>query len=558
MNHKRWDIKPVAPTDYLVPSAFPPIITQLLYNRGLSDQSQVDTFISADRRLVNDPFLLPYMSQAVSRIYKALFSGELIAIYGDFDADGITGTALLVEGLHQLGAQTTTYIPHRFNEGHGLKKTVLESLHRQGHSLVITVDCGITGVAQVQYAQKIGLDIIITDHHTPLDNLPPAAALIDPKLPSSTYPDPELAGVGVAYKLLQALFEGMGRGNQLDNLIDLVALGTVADMMPVTGENRYLIKQGLKLINNRPRLGLKEMIKQAQLTEGRISAEDISWVIAPRLNAASRMDHAIPGLELLMTDSQVKAHKLSAWLEEKNSQRQKMTTKVWTEARNDIISEYTSPLLITGSKEYFIGVAGLVASRLANEFYRPAIIIKIGDRVCNGSCRSIPEFNIISALNECRHLLTDYGGHAQAAGFSLPTKNLTNFKQHIKQFASRELAEFNLRPHIEIDMVVSLPELDSFTLQSIQNLAPFGANNPKPTFLSHGVEIMDCQTMGNNKEHLKMKLQQGGAIWDAVGFRLGDYFLKLESPVNVVYTVDSNLWAGTERYRLSIIDINSS
>ena len=533
-------------------------MAQLLYNRGLTDLSQLESFLAADSRLSGDPFRLPDMSRAVARIYQALLSGENIAIYGDFDADGITATALLVQGLTTLGGKTIPYIPHRLTEGYGLKTAALDNLHGQGISLVISVDCGITALPEVKKAKKMGLDVIITDHHTPLPEIPPAIAVVDPKLPDSDYPFSGLSGVGVALKLLQALFQGIGKEKQLDELLDLVALGTVADMMPLLGENRYLVKEGLKLINAAPRLGIRELMAQAGLNVGSIDTESISWVIAPRLNAAGRLAHALTSYKLLMTDSPQEARQLAVWLDGKNTERQRLTTRVLAKAKEQILAQGISPMLIAGDKDYPVGIAGLVASRLAGEFYRPAIVIKVGEQVSSGSCRSIPEFNIIAALRQCGRLFSHYGGHSQAAGFTLPTRNLPCLKQYLSQLAATQLAGVDLRPHLDIDAEVILLDLIGDTFQAIQQLAPFGQGNPAPTFLSRRVEVVDSRTMGSNGEHLRVKLKQGGTVWDGVGFGMGSHLAELSLPVDIVYNLEIDRWRGEERLRLNILDFAPS
>ncbi len=555
MRHCRWKILPPAPDRHLVnTSGLSPLIVHLLYNRGLTELSQLQPFIAADKSLSGNPFLLPNMQRAVARIYQALLSGENIAIYGDFDVDGITATALLVQGVSILGGRAVPYIPHRLTEGYGLKTAALENLYRQGISLVITVDCGITALAEIKRAKRMGLDIIITDHHTPLEVIPPAVAVISPKLPHSSYPFSELAGVGVALKLLEALFQGIGKEEQLDELIDLVALGTVADMVPLLGENRYLVKQGLKLINASPRLGVREMITQAGLNIGSVDTESISWTLAPRLNAAGRLAHAMTSYKLLMTKSPQEAQELSTWLERKNIERQGLTTKALAKVREQIIAKEISPLLIASDRDCPVGIVGLVAGRLSEEFYRPAIVIKVGEQVSSGSCRSIPEFNIILALKQCRSLFSHFGGHAQAAGFTLPTKNLPRLEQRLMQLATTQLAEVDLRPQLDIDAEVTLPDLGGETFQVIQQLAPFGYGNPAPTFLSRGVEVADCRTMGGNGEHLRLKLKQGGTVWNGVGFRLGNYQSEMSSLIDIVYNLELDRWGGAETLRLNILD----
>ena len=559
MNHSRWNLLPSVPDKNLTnASGFPPLIAQLLYNRGLVKPSQLELFVAADKRLSGNPFLLPDIHQAVARIYQALLSGENIAIYGDFDADGITATALLVRGLTALGGKATPYIPHRLTEGYGLKTAALENLYRQGISLVITVDCGITALSQVKKAKRMGLDIIITDHHTPPAVIPPAIAIVDPKLPNSNYTFSELAGVGVALKLLQALFQSIGKEEQVDELIDLVALGTVADMVPLLGENRYLVKQGLKLINTTPRLGVKEMLTQAGLPIGSLDTDTISWVIAPRLNAAGRLEHAMTSYELLMTDSPEEAHTLTMWLEGKNAERQRLTDKVLAKAREQVLAQGISPLLIASDSDYPAGIAGLVAGKLSGEFYRPTIVIKTGELVSSGSCRSIPEFDIILALNQCRHLLSQFGGHPQAAGFTLLTKNLARLRQALLPLAANQLAGVDLRPHLDIDAEVTLPDLTGDTFQTIQQLAPFGQGNPLPTFLSRRVEVIDCRTIGSNGEHLRMKLKQGGSVWEGVSFGMGNYLSEASSPLDIVYNLEIDRWGGEERLRLNILDFAPS
>lgn len=555
MSHNHWNLLPPVTERHFVNTAgLPPLIAQLLYNRGLTEPSQWELFIAADKRLSGDPFLLPDIHQAIARIYRALLSGENIAIYGDFDVDGITATALLVQGLSVLGGKVVPYIPHRLTEGYGLKIAALENLYRQGISLVITVDCGITAIAEVNKAKKMGLDIIVTDHHIVPDEIPPALAVIDPKQPGSSFPFSELAGVGVAFKLLQALFQGMGKEELLDGLIDLVALGTIADMVPLLGENRYLAKEGLRLLNTTPRLGVMEIAAQSGLNVGSLNSESISWVIAPRLNAAGRLEHAMTGYKLLMTDSPQEAQSISLWLEKKNAERQQLTTSVLAKAREQVRSRGKLPLLIASDCDYPAGIMGLVAGKLSEEFYRPAILIRTGGQTSSGSCRSIPEFDITLALNRCSHLLSQFGGHSRAAGFIIPTRNLARFEQELLDLAALELDGIELLPRLDIEMEAPLSELGGDTFAMIQQLAPFGQGNPAPVFLSRGVKVVDCQNMGNGREHLRLKLKQGDAVWDAVGFRLGNHLADIVSSLDIVYNLEIDHWGGVERLRLNLLD----
>lgn len=559
MIHYRWDFLPPAPDEYLAATSdFPRLIAQVLYNRGITEPSQLEPFLTADRQQLCNPLLLPDMQQAVSRIYQALLSGESIAIYGDFDVDGITATAILIQGLTALGGNAIPYIPHRITEGYGLKIAALENLYRQGISLIITVDCGITALFEVKKANKMGLDIIITDHHSPLFEIPPALAIVNPKLPGSKYPFAHLAGAGIAFKLAQALLQSIGRQEYLDQLIDLAALGTIADIVPLLGENRYLVKRGLMLINNMPRLGIREMINETGLNIGNLDTTSISWILAPRLNAAGRLAHAMTSYKLLMTNSPQEARDLVIQLEQKNAERQKLTSRTLAHAREQILAQGVSSLLIAADNDYPIGIVGLVAGRLAEEFYRPTVIIRTGEHVSSGSCRSIPEFNIIQSLNRCHHLFTRFGGHSQAAAFTLPTKNLPQLKEHLCQQASSQLDGIDLQPHLDIDAVINLSELSRDTFPLIQRLAPFGSCNPNPTLLSRRVEVLDCRSMGSNNGHLRLKLKQGSTVWDGVGFRLGNYRSKITSLLDIVYNLEMNNWRGIDKLRLNILDFKST
>jgi single-stranded-DNA-specific exonuclease len=558
LNQYSWNLLPPIPAGHpLITPETPPLISQLLYNRGITKPSQVEMFLNSDKHLSADPYLLPDIHPAITRIYRALLSTEKIAVFGDFDVDGITSTVLLVKGLEALGANVIPYIPHRLMEGHGLNSPALDKLQKRGISLVITVDCGVTDIPQVIKAKKGGLDIIITDHHTPFEELPPAIAVINPKRGDSCYPFSELSGVGVAFKVLQALYRSMDKEEVLDRSLDLVALGTVADMMPMLGENRYFVTRGLELLREYPRMGIKEMADSVKLDISNISAEDISWIIAPRLNAAGRLENATSSYDILITDRPEEAQELASFLQQKNIERQRLTNIALTKARKEILSNEIPSLLIVSDVEYQGGILGLIAGKLSNEFYRPSIAIKIDDRFSYGSCRSIPELNIIQVISKCSNLLTHFGGHSQAAGFSLPTENLTRFKQQISQLIADELVGVPLHPKLDIDIEVTLDALNLTTYQTIQLLAPFGQGNPFATFLSRCVKVADCLTMGNNGDHLRLKLKQGNTTWDAVAFGLGNCISNIQSDINIVYNLEMNKWGKDNNLRLNILDLST-
>jgi single-stranded-DNA-specific exonuclease len=549
----RWKVLPSVPDEYLNASDLSPLIAQLLYNRGVKPE-EIAPFLSADRRLEGNPFLLPDISQAASRVYKAVLDREKVAVYGDFDVDGVTATVILVEGLSRLGAEVVPYIPDRINEGHGLKISALEKLQAQGAVLVITVDCGVTDLTEVKQAREMGIDVIITDHHIPLGNLPRAVAVIDPKRKDSVYPYPDLAGAGVAFKLLQAIFHKDSREKWLARLMDLVVMATVTDLVTLVGENRYLVKTGLRELNNSSHVGIQEMIKLAGLKLGELDAEDISWILGPRLNAAGRMDNASTSYQLLTTQSSEEARLLALELEEKNAERQKLTSEVLNRAKEKLATKLHLPVLIDGDESYSIGVIGLVAGKLADGFYKPAIIISLGPELCQGSCRSIPEFDVIAALEECHNLLTAFGGHPLAAGFTVTRQNLTQLEERITTLATDQLGHLDLRPEIAIDAELPLSTFSGETFNLMQKLSPFGRGNPQPTFLTRQVEVIECRNFGNQGEWLRLKLKQGSVTWQAVDFESQRTREEIPSYIDIVYNLEKSRWNGEEVLSLNLRD----
>jgi single-stranded-DNA-specific exonuclease len=549
----QWKILPQAPDEYLNSSGLPPLIAQLLCNRGVKPGG-IEPFLSADQRLEGNPFLLPDISQAVSKIYEAVLAREKIAVYGDFDVDGVTAIVILVEGLSRLGAEVVPYIPDRIREGHGLKISALEKLRAQGVGLVITVDCGVTDLEEVKQAQDMGMDMIITDHHMPLKNLPRAVAVVDPKRGDSAYPYPDLAGAGVAFKFLQALFHKDSREKWLARLMDLVVLATVTDLVPLAGENRYLVKEGLKELNNSSRVGIQEMVALAGLRLGELDTEDISWVLGPRLNAAGRMNNASTSYQLLTTESAEEGRLLAVELEKRNVERQRLTSEVLSRAKEKLATKLHLPVLIEGDESYSIGVMGLVASKLVDEFYKPAIIINIGPELCQGSCRSIAEFDIVSALTECQDLLTAFGGHPLAAGFTVARQNLTQLEQRLVGLARDQLGRLELRPEIVIDAELPLAALAGDTFNLIQRLSPFGSHNPQPIFLTRQVEVIECRNFGNQGDWLRLKLKQGNVTWQAVDFESQKKREEVASHIDVVYNLEKSHWNGEEVLRLRLLD----
>ncbi|MFO7772475.1 MAG: single-stranded-DNA-specific exonuclease RecJ [Dehalococcoidia bacterium] len=554
MNQRaRWTILPAVPDEYLNVSALPRVIAQLLYNRGVKP-GEIEPFLAADERLEGNPFQLPDISQAVSRVYRAVLSREKVGIYGDFDVDGVTAVVILAEGLSRLGAEVLLYIPDRFSEGHGLNTSAIETLHTQGASLIITCDCGITDINEVKRAQKLGIDVIVTDHHIPLERLPQAVAVVDPKRKDSAYPYPDLAGAGVAFKFVQALFHKDSREKWLARLLDLVALATVTDLSPMVGENRYLVKQGLIELNSSSRLGIQEMVKLAGLKPGRLGSEDISWVLGPRLNAAGRVNNASTSYQLLTTQSREEARLLALELEGKNAERQKLSSEVLGHAREKLAAKVHLPLLMEADESYSIGVIGPVAGKLVDEFYKPVVIVSLDPEQCKASCRSIAEFDIMSALEDCHDLLTAFGGHPLAAGFTVPRQNLAELEERLMSLAMDRLGHLDLRPELVVDAELPLSTFTGETFKLMQELSPFGRGNPRPTFLSRQVEVIECRNFGNQGGWLRLKLKQGNVIWQAVDFVSQRTGKEIPSCIDIVYSLEKSRWNGEEVLGLNLRD----
>jgi single-stranded-DNA-specific exonuclease len=523
------------------------------------NSSDAEIFLQADKRLSIDPFTIPDMHPAVSRVYKALMSGEKIAVYGDFDADGITATALLVQGLSALGADVIPYIPHRLHEGYGLKIAALENLRKQGVTLVITVDTGITAFEEIEKSHKMGLEILVTDHHVPLQELPSAKIIVNPKRsdPATSFID--FAGVGVAFKLLQALLSGTSREDLLNSSLELVTLGTITDMSPLISENRFLVKSGLQLLNKTKRVGLVELMNCAGIDKSKLTTETISYQIGPRLNSAGRLDDAGTSYQLLVTEDHAQAKALAMELEEKNKERQRIVAETYDKVRRQIVEDGVDrPILWASDADYPSGVMGLVAGRLTDEFYRPVLLIKIGTETCRGSGRSIPEFDLMAALKSCHHLLTKYGGHARAAGFNLHTRDLQQVQKKLSMLAAEQLTGLDLRPHINIDAEVQLSVFSKGVFDDIRHLEPFGMENPAPVFLSRKVEVVEQKLVGNQNDHIKLKLKQDGIVWDTMGFRLGSYLGELARHIDVVYSVEVDNFNGKGQLRLNLLDFSRS
>jgi single-stranded-DNA-specific exonuclease len=561
----RWHIASPTPSEQIARfSHLPPVLIQLLANRGIVEPDAVASFLSAPWDVpISDPWHLPDMRKAVTRILKALDGGEEIVVYGDYDADGICAATIMAETLAALGGRGRgrIKIPKRSQEGYGLNCKDLESLARGGCSLVITVDCGIRSLREVAYAQnELGMDVVVTDHHGPSTELPAAVAVVNPKREESEAPFRDFSGVGLAYKLAQALAESRPSDFQPEDLLDLVAVGTVADLVPLVGENRTLVQRGLELLNEPRRPGIRVLMDEAGVGRGEVDASTIGYVLGPRLNAAGRIADASWSVRLLMSegeDARVWAHRL----EEVNRQRQQITKDAVERARAEIreAPEEDRLIFIVG-EDYPAGVVGLVASRLVEEFQRPAVVAERGTQTTRGSARSIPGFHFTRALDECGELMVKHGGHAMAAGFTVTNENLETLGIRLKEIARSRVRDEDMIPILSIDAEIELADIVKQEIpQALKLLQPFGESNSEPVFASRGVVVRDARPVGRDEAHLKLVVSAQNTLWDAIAFRQAGRLneLNIGERIDVAYNVSQNRWNGQERLQLRICDLKS-
>ena len=559
MMQTRWQIQPPLGTEAdKALEKFPLVLRQLLFNRGYATDAAARAFLKATPAHDMSPWKIKGVDIAVPRIFDAIDSEEKIVIYGDYDVDGVTSTALLVQTLQALGADVDAYIPNRFDEGYGLNMDALTQLAENGVDLVITVDCGIRSVDEVAHARDLGLDLIITDHHHPGDVLPPALAVINPKQASDAYPEKMLAGVGIAYKIAEALLEKRPASNGLtpQHLLDLVALGTVADLAPLEGENHSLVRNGLRVMRNAQRQGLIALAAVASVTIQEVSAMNIGFSLGPRLNAAGRLDSALAAYDLLVETDFMRAGQMAQELEIRNKERQSITREMQEAAEAIALADGDDKFLFfAASPEFNEGVVGLAASRLMDKYYRPAIVGHVDDETTVCSCRSIPEFHITNALDECADLLVRHGGHAAAAGFTVRNENVGELLSRLQAIAERELSGVDLRPVLVADMELGLDALSFEMYDHLQYLEPTGYGNPQPVFVSRDVQIKSSRTVGRDQSHLKLTVTDGKVTIDAIAFRLGDLKSELPSRVDLLYNFEINEWNGRKSLQLNVKDI---
>ncbi len=545
-----------------------PLILELLAQRGIKTEKEIQQYFQASYDVdLSDPLKVIGMKKAVERIIQAQDKKERIAIYGDYDADGVSSSAVLYEILTSLNFSNTIlcYIPDRQAEGYGLNESGLNYLQKKGVTLIITVDCGITNRQEVEKAKELGIDIIITDHHHVPAQIPEAYVVINPHLSNSGFGFADLAGVGVAFKLAQALLLKINNSQkeQLKWLLDLVAIGTIADCVPLLGENRVLAKYGLIVLSKTRRVGLLEMFKvgRINISENNIpNAHKVAFQISPRINAAGRMDHANTAYNLLIEKNIVQARDLALEIEDKNKQRQKITSEIFQEVKALVDKSFSKKKFIFAESSHWpVGLLGLVAGKITEEFQKPTLIMQRQKEELVGSLRSIPEVNIIEKLEKCRDLLIKFGGHPQAAGISIKPENLKKFSQKMTQLIEEELSEKEVVINIDVDLEIKITDINWELVTNLKKMEPFGVGNPEPILVARNLIIEEVNKVGISKKHLKLLLRANNnpKILETIGFSLASRFpnLKKSDKIDIAFNLQEDEWNGQKKIQLNLLDI---
>jgi len=543
-------------------NGIPPLVTKILLLNGISSFS---TFLAPSLEKLHDPFLMKSMDCAVERVIKAIRDKEKILIFGDYDVDGITSTAILVRFLKEAGAQVLYQIPDRFRDGYGLKHSVIDFCKDEKVDLLITVDCGITSVDEVAYATGFGIDVIVTDHHECKKDLPAAVAVLNPKQPDCEYPFKSLAGVGVAFKLLEALTQALKKDKTafFDAYIDVVTVGTIADVMPLIGENRILVKNGIDRLVQTTNPGLKALMKQASVDMNHITANTIGFALAPRINAAGRMDDPKLGVELLLAETDEAAEEKAKQLDSINRERQAIEQETYEEALSMLKEKAEQfekdSVLVLAKEGWHSGIIGIVASKITEKFNKPCILISSDGAESKGSGRSIRGFNLFEALSACGQLLARFGGHELAAGLTVETEKIAVFRETINAYAVTCLSSEDFIPTLMVDTKLPMGYANLHTVDKLSVLEPFGMHNPNPVFFCTDLRVLGVHTMGDGK-HLRLQLSDGQVQAQAVGFSMGSLAEKLtvNSSVDIVFNLEANIYRGERRVQILLKDLRLS
>jgi single-stranded-DNA-specific exonuclease len=543
-----------------------PTVARLLCLRGLGDAEVASRFLNPSLDHLHDPFLLTDLATAVDRLERAIAQKERIAIHGDYDVDGITSTVILRRALEMLGGEVVHFIPERIRDGYGLQPAAIERLHAEGVHLIVSVDCGIRGTDAARRARDLGVDLIITDHHEPEDTLPPALAVINPKRHDCRYPDKNLAGVGVALKLVQALCVRADRARWLPAFVKIAAIGTLADVVPLVGENRVIAKLGLAALStSRHTVGLRALLEAAGLLGRTIDSYQVSFILAPRVNAAGRMSTPDIATRLLLaTDEGLaeEARALAQQLNEENLRRQQEEADLVVHARKAIETDPAigaHNVLVVGGDGWHRGVIGIAASKLVDAYHKPAIVLSIDGEIAHGSCRSIPDFDMLDALERCSDALLRFGGHRQAAGLTMEAARVPEFRDRINRHADAVLEPDQLRPRLRIDGALNLKHITQDLVSGLDSLAPFGLANPRPVFHAMPVEIVDGPRPLKDR-HLKMTFRQDGRSFRAIAWRAAEraaFLTEHRAGVNLAFSLEQNQFQGETYLELSVADVKS-
>lgn len=559
---KKWVIKETKAEQVILPE-YPAIVGRLLALRGLTTEESISEFLNPDYTKLYDPFIFQDMKKACARIWQAIENREKIVIYADYDADAITACSVMYLSLKKLGGIVDYYIPDRFTEGYGINQEAIKKIKDDGAGLVITVDCGINAVEETGLCNSLGMDIVITDHHELTGELPAAYSIINPKNPHDKYPFPYLTGVGVAYKLVIALYSDSSRLQSKNIpigwekwLMDFVAIGTVADLQSLTSENRTIVSFGLKVLNKTRWPGIKALLDAAGIYPGKLDTYSMGFIIAPRINAAGRIKHADIAFRLLISENILEAQNLAIELNDLNSHRQMLTEQILSEARAQVELTPDKKVLLAAGQNWPKGVVGLVAGKLVEEFGKPVLVMEKGESMATGSGRSTSNFDLVAALTYAKPLLSKYGGHTQAAGFTLPVENIDSLHQKLLEYAEAHQLD-NTEPVLELDAELMIEQINWDTYGYLERFAPFGFGNPKPKFASYNFVINDYRLIGAQNQHLKLKVGKDGKYFDAIAFRQGFLFSKIKPgmKIDLAYELDCNEWNGSKDLQLKIIDI---
>ena len=556
VKYSRWSTKPKIPKSILDQMGFPIIESTILFNRGLLSKNDAINFITPLDDNLHDPYLLPDMEKAINRISVALKTNETIGVFGDFDTDGLSGTALLTKSLQVLGGTVIPYVPHRTDEGHGVSLKAIDHFVSKNVTLMITVDCGVTSIDEIELAHKSGIDTIVTDHHIPLDRFPNAIAIVNAHLNNSKYPFRHLTGVGIAFKVMEALYNSHKK-ELPEEMYVFCALGTLSDVGVLEGENRYLVHKGMEIIRNVEIIGIDSLISESGLSKKDLTTEDLSFGVIPRLNVSSRLEHANTSLQLLLSSTKSQAVQIAKYLDKLNKQRQIITENALVEAKNQVVANNhkgETNILFIGKPNWQPGILGLIAGQLCELYYRPAIAVSGRDNILRASARSISEFNMVKALSSCGGIFEQFGGHSMAAGFTIHRDNLKSFREIISSIANETLEDVPKGPELVIDAEITPNWLNQETMNFLSSLEPYGNGNLMPTFVTKNVSIVSSKKVGRKGSHLKLSISHNENIYDAIAFRQGDRINETKNNLDIAYKAKYNSWNGNKSIQLTIED----